>query len=68
MKILFSKRIKELRIEKQLRQSDIARAIGVTPATVTRWENDTQEPDYLTLALLAQFFDVSTDYLLGLED
>ena len=68
MKILFGKRIKELRIEKHLRQSDIARAIGVTPATVTRWENSTQEPDYLTLALLAYFFEVSTDYLLGLED
>jgi transcriptional regulator with XRE-family HTH domain len=68
MKILFDKRIRELRIEKGLRQSDIAAQLGVTPATVTRWENKTQEPDYLTLALLAQFFDVTTDYLLGLED
>lgn len=68
MKILFDKRIRDLRIEKGLKQSDVAKQLGVTPATVTRWENKTQEPDYLTLALLAQFFDVSTDYLLGLEN
>ena len=68
MEILFSKRIRELRIEKGLKQSDVARHLKVTPATVTRWENNTQEPDYLTLYVLAQFFDVSADYLLGLED
>ena len=68
MKILFNIKIRELRLEKGLRQSDIAKYLKVTPATVTRWENNTQEPDYNTLALLAQFFEVSTDYLLGLED
>lgn len=68
MEIIFNKRIRELRFEKGLKQSDVAKHLKVTPATVTRWENKTQEPDYLTLALLAQFFNVSTDYLLGLED
>ena len=68
MEILFSKKIRDLRLEKGLRQSDVAQYLKVTPATVTRWENKTQEPDYLTLALLAKFFGVTTDYILGLED
>ena len=68
MEILFNQRLRELRLEKGLKQSDVAQALNVTPATVTRWENKTQEPDYLTLALLANFFNVSTDYLLGLEN
>lgn len=68
MEIVFNKRIRELRLEKGLRQSDIAKKLKVTPATVTRWENKAQEPDYLTLAQLAQFFEVTSDYLLGLED
>ncbi len=68
MEIMFNKKIRELRLEKGLKQSDIAQYIKVTPATVTRWESNTQEPDYRTLALLAKFFEVTTDYLLGLED
>jgi transcriptional regulator with XRE-family HTH domain len=68
MEIQFSKRIRELRLERKLKQADVAKELKVTPATVTRWESQTQEPDYLTLALLAQFFEVTTDYLLGLDD
>ena len=68
MKIKFGKRLRELRIEKKLTQKALAQVMNVSTATVTRWELEIQEPDYLTLAKLAVFFKVSTDYLLGLED
>lgn len=68
IKIKFSERIKELRLSQGQRQADIAKAMNVTTSTVTRWETNVQEPDYLTLVQLAKFFNVSTDYILGLED
>jgi len=67
MEILFGKRLRDLRQEKGLRQSDVARHLEVSSATVTRWENGKQQPDYLVLAKLAKFFGVTADYLLGLE-
>lgn len=68
MKIKFGKRLKELRLEKGLTQKDLAQNMNVSTATVTRWELEVQEPDYLTLAKLASYFKVTADYLLGLED
>ena len=64
----FGKNLKELRKEKNLWQSDIAKALCVTDATVSRWEMSKQEPDFDMLIKIAQYFGVTTDYLLGLED
>lgn len=68
IEIKFAERVKELRLDKEWRQKDLAQFVHVSTPTVTRWEGGVQEPDYRTLALLAQLFSVSTDYLLGLCD
>ena len=68
MMIKFSIRIKELRVEGHLTQAQVAKEMGVTASTVTRWELGIQEPDYSTLARLADFYKVTTDYLLGLTN
>ena len=68
MEVKFSKRLKELRLENKLTQSDLAKVMSVTTSTVTRWELDMQQPDYLTLAKLSVYFNVTSDYLLGLTD
>ena len=68
LEIKFAERVKELRLDKGWRQKDLAQFMHVSTPTVTRWEGGVQEPDYRTLALLAQLFAVSTDYLLGLCD
>ena len=68
IEIKFAERVKELRLDKEWRQKDLAQFMHVSTPTVTRWERGVQQPDYLTLALLAQLFSVSTDYLLGLCD
>lgn len=66
--IIFAARIKELRLEKQLSQADLAKAISVNQRTISNWEKSVRQPDFETLAKLAEFFQVSCDYLLGLED
>ena len=65
---MFSARIKELRLDKQLSQADLAKAMSVNQRTISNWEKSVRQPDFETLAMLAEFFQVSTDYLLGLED
>ena len=65
---MFSARMKELRLDKQLSQADLAKAMSVNQRTISNWEKSVRQPDFETLAMLAEFFQVSTDYLLGLED
>ena len=58
-------RIKELRCERELSQRELAKAIGVSPKAVDFWEHGINEPKASYIVLLAKFFEVSTDYLLG---
>lgn len=46
-------------------QSQIAAALGVSPSTVSGWETENRQMDYDTLIKIADYFDVSIDYLLG---
>jgi len=65
---IFAERLKELRIEKGLsiKQLSIATKLGV--ASICRWENDKAEVKGSQLIILAKYFNVTTDYLLGLEN
>ena len=62
------KSIKEKRIEQGLSQQTLANLIGVTHASISYWENARQEPSASAIVKLAQFFDVTADYLLGIID
>lgn len=57
--------IKELRTERGISQAALARAIGVSQKAIDYWERGVNEPKATYIILLADFFDVSTDYLLG---
>lgn len=61
-------RIKELRVERNLTQSEVAKAIGTSQRNIGRWENGENTPAAIYVKALAEFFCVSTDYILGLED
>ena len=61
------KRIKELRIENNLTQEELAEQLGVSFQAVSRWENDLTYPDITLLPILANMFDVTTDYLLDVD-
>ena len=61
-------RIKLLREEKGLKQDELSKILGVSPSAIGMYERDEREPnDDITLKL-AEFFNVTTDYLLGKSD
>ena len=63
----FGKTILELRKQKNITQEELAAQLGVTAAAVSKWENNYTLPDILMLCALADFFEVTTDELLGRE-
>lgn len=65
---MLNERIKELRQSYQLNQVEMAKILGVSKQCVSNWENDNVLPSIEMLVRLAKYFNVSTDYLLGLED
>ncbi len=64
----FKERLKELRLEKGLSIKQLAKEIGVSDVAIGRWEKDLRVANIYELIKLAKFFDVTTDYLLGLTD
>lgn len=58
-------RLRELRIEKGLLQSDIAKIIKKTDRAVGQYEREERDPSSETWTILANYFNVSLDYLLG---
>ena len=65
--IHLSDNIIRLRRKKGITQEELARFIGVTKASVSKWETGMSMPDILLLPVLAAFFDVTVDELLGYE-
>ena len=61
-------RIKELQKEKNFSQSQLARRIGVSQKAVDYWELGTNEPKASYIVKLAELFEVSADFLLGIDD
>ena len=68
MNISFGERLKELRLEKNVGQVELAKALNLSKGIISLWENDLREPKLSNLILLAHFFDVSIDYLAGLDN
>lgn len=65
---MLGERLKCLRREKKISQAVLAEAIGVGQSSIASYESDERNPSYEVLCLLADYFDVSTDYLLGRTD
>ncbi len=64
----FGKIIKELREEKGLSALQLSMLVNISNASISRWENNLADIKSDHILILAKFFNVSTDYLLGLED
>ena len=64
----FGKKLRELRIEKGLSQRRFGELFNVCNQSVSFWETGSREPDLDTLKRIAEYFDVSVDYLLGLRE
>ena len=61
-------KIKTIRKEKRLSQVELAAKIGVGKSIISAWELDQHEPSLSNIKILAKFFKVTADYLVGLED
>lgn len=64
----FKTNLKNLRFEKNIGQVELAKALGVSKGIISLWENGLREPSMTNLIALAKFFEVSIDYLVGLEN
>ncbi|WP_077247390.1 helix-turn-helix domain-containing protein [Pseudobacillus wudalianchiensis] len=65
MEPLLSERLISLRKEKKRTQQEVADFLGITRPAYTAYERGTRQPDYELLRKLADYYDVSTDFLLG---
>lgn len=68
MEILIAQRIKDLMKSEKLTQMQLARALGVGQSSISDWINAKSEPSIENLWKLADFFDVSVDYLIGRKE
>jgi len=67
MKMSIGTTIRQLRQEQDITQEQLAEALGITSRAVSQWECDRTAPDISQLPALANFFDVTTDRLLGVD-
>lgn len=64
---MLNEQIRELRNIRGISQIQLANKLGVTKQSVSNWENDNILPSIEMLVKIVNFFEVSTDYLLGLD-
>ena len=64
----FKNRFKELRTEKGISQEQIGKMLNMSKMAISHWEKGHSEPSIEQLKILAGFFDVSVDYLVGFSD
>ena len=62
---MFGNNLKNLRNEAQINQKTLASRFRVTQATISSWENGRTAPSFEQLIQIADYFDVSVDYLIG---
>ena len=66
---IFAERLRNLRLEKKVKQKELRQILGLkSRSAITNYEKNNREPDYETLVKIAEYFDVSTDFLLGVSD
>ena len=60
----FGENLRKLIEERDMTQKELAKQLNIAPSTLGSYVQNAREPDFATLRLLADFFDVSIDYLL----
>ena len=65
---MIGERLQELRKDKRVSQAELGRMLGVSSNTISSYECNRSDPDDNLKIILAKFFDISVDYLLGLTD
>ena len=65
---MFPERLKQLRKLHNLTQAQFAKEFNISQGTVGMWETNRREPDFETTARIADYFNVTVDYLLGRDE
>ncbi|MBM7582479.1 transcriptional regulator with XRE-family HTH domain [Caldicoprobacter guelmensis] len=65
---MFSKRLKELRKEHKMTQTELGKILGLSTSAIGMYEQGRRDPDSFTLQKIADTFNVTVDYLLGRSD
>ena len=65
---MYGQRLEALRNDRGLAKKEMAQILGIHESTYGKYELGKREPDFEMISRLAQYFDVSTDYLLGRTD
>lgn len=68
MENMIGSKIRELRCSRNLTQEQLAQNLNITAQSISKWENGIGMPDISQVVPIAHFFDVSTDYLFGIEE
>lgn len=64
----FSERLKQLRMSKGYSQSELANKLGISKSTISMMEVGSRQPSFEMMEMIADFFNVSLDYLMGKEE
>ena len=65
---MYGQRIRELRIERGLTQAELAQMLNITQKTISKYENEFLDLNTNIIIACCEFFNVSSDYLLGISD
>lgn len=65
---MFGKIIKELRVERKMSQEELAQKLNITQSTVGKYEREDRDLNTELIIKICRLFNVSADYLLGLEN
>ena len=65
---MYGKRIKELRIERGYTQQELAEILHTSQKTISKYELDSTDLSTIMIERICKFFDISSDYLLGISD
>ena len=65
---MFAQRLKELRLKRGLTQAELASALNISNRTISMYEQSNSEPNVEILAKIADYFNVTTDFLVGRTD
>ena len=64
----FGEILKNLRTEKKIKQDELAKILGCSQSTLTRWEKGECEPTAPYIIAVSEYFSVSADYILGIKE
>jgi len=64
----FSERLRDLRLEKELSQRQLSKETSLSQNAISKWEKEQRLPNINAVIALAEFFGVTTDYILGVTN